>query len=45
MSVDDSGRITWTTGIPDIGPHGVEVEAVNADGLTSRRSIIRSRSG
>ena len=35
MSVDDSGRITWTTGIPDIGPHGVEVEAVNADGSTS----------
>jgi large repetitive protein len=35
MSVDASGLVTWTTGIPDIGDHEVKIEAVNAEGLTS----------
>ena len=37
ISIDSSGRLTWPTTTADIAgsPYPIEVEAVNADGLTS----------
>ena len=39
MTIDELGRITWSTQLADLGPHNVTVQAIDAHGLDDEQTF------